>query len=157
MNDAMVVGGLFVVLGIALLTGVGWLYAQARESVSWPSTSGRIVSADREASTGRGQGTTSYRLVLSYEYSVAAQRFAGHRVSFGDLFFTWTRSSSEAERRRQRYPPGGEVTVWYDAKRPERCTLVNGLGDAPFYPAISVALILAAAGVAAMLGLIRVG
>ena len=157
MNDAMVVGGLFVVLGIALLTGVGWLYAQARESVSWPSTSGRIVSADRETSTGRGQGTTSYRLVLTYEYSVAGRRLSGHRVSFGDLLWTWSRSSSEVERRRQRYPPGGEVTVWYDAKRPERCTLVNGLGDAPFHPTLLVGLILAAAGVAAMLGLIRVG
>jgi hypothetical protein len=49
------------------------------------------------------------------------------------------------------------VTVWYDERRPERCTLVKGLGDAPFYPTLLVGLILAATGVAAMLGLIRVG
>jgi hypothetical protein len=92
MNDAMVVGGLFVVLGMALLAGVGRLCLAARQSASWPSTSGRIVSSDREASTGR----------------------------------------------RKRYPPGGDVTVWYDPRRPERCTLVKAFGDAPFYPTLSV-------------------
>ena len=157
MNDAMIVGGLFVVMGTALLTGVGWLYVTARQSLTWSSTNGRVVSSDRDRSTGRGQGTTSYRLVLTYEYSVGERRLTGHRVGFGDLLWTWTRSSAQVESRRKQYPPGAEVTVWYDARRPERCTLLKGVGDGPFYPTLLTALILIAAGVAAMLGLIRVG
>jgi hypothetical protein len=63
----------------------------------------------------------------------------------------------EVENRRSRYPPGGDVIVGYDPRQPARSTLLKGVDDAPFYPTLSVALILAAAGVAAMLGLIRVG
>ena len=45
----------------------------------------------------------------------------------------------------------------YDAALTSRCTLAKGAGDAPPFPTLAIALILAAAGVAAMLGLIRVG
>src|SRR5262252_4687530 len=97
MTDATIVGGLFVVVGCALLVGVAWLYLQAQASLSWVSTSGEVVSAERDTD-GRPAANSS-RIIVTYSYRVGQRTFQGHRVTFGDVIWNWQSRSNTASSR----------------------------------------------------------
>jgi hypothetical protein len=157
MTVTAIMGGLFLALGIGLLTGVAWLFMLARASSSWPPAPGRVVSSKVEVSYGTRQSTrTSYRLALRYEYEVDGRTLTGQRVAFGDTFWASTRSRDDAERMQRVYPEGKEVTVFHDPVHVGRCTLDRSFNGRRYYQLFAVAVGLVVAGIAIFTGHIHV-
>jgi Protein of unknown function (DUF3592) len=98
----------------------------------------------------------SYRLQVTYEYDVAGRRFAGHRVSFGDILWTRSRSKEDVKRRSAAYPPRSKVTVFYDGRHPHCSTLHTSIDEFRFYSTLAVATLFIFGGIAAMLGWVQV-
>lgn len=156
-TNAAVVGWLLAGVGACLLVAVGWLLLQARRSVAWPSTTGRVVEAKREetASGSRDHGGR-WRLALTYEYTVNGQRHEGHRVAFGDRIFPGRSRQAEVDELVARYPRGQEVTVHYDPRDPSRCALQTGTASNPYHMLLVVAGLLFVGGIAVVQGWVHV-
>src|SRR5207247_10772630 len=110
-------------LGAVLCVYSAWLLWLCRRSRAWLSTTGTIIETNVERSQGVG-GTASqnFHLRLLYEYQADGQTLEGRRVSFDDSFQGWFRREFMNVLAGQ-YPPGREVTVYYDPRKPSRCTL----------------------------------
>jgi hypothetical protein len=155
MNEATFFGWLFIAVGAVLLVGVAALLAFARTSTGWLSAPGRVVASGRAASQGIVSHDTDRRLSLLYEYEVGGRKLQGTRIRFGDAIWAAT-ARSTVRRLLLQYPPGREVTVFYDPLHPERCTLDRKLDDLPFYPTMAVAAILLLGGLSVLLGWVKV-
>jgi Protein of unknown function (DUF3592) len=156
-TDAVAVGGLFVGVGAALLAGVAWLLALAHASDGWPSVSGRVTESKCTGAWGTSSsGSRLFSLRLSYEYEVDGRRFEGHRVAFGDMLWSATKSKQSVDALCKLYHPGRTVTVFHDPRQPGRCTLTRGVGQLPFYQTLGVGVLILLGGVGAMLGWIQV-
>lgn len=157
MTSTTLIGALFLVLGSALFVGTAWLFTLARRSRQWASTQGLIISSKVDSTFDTtGSNRMSHRLILTYRYTVDGRSLTGHRVQFGDSFWSSTRSRDLAERLGRKYPEGQEVAVYYDPARPERCTLTRNVEPKPYYSLFAIALGLMTAGLAVLAGLIRV-
>lgn len=157
MTTTTIIGTLFLLLGAALFLGVAWLFVLARGSLHWAATQGLVTSSKVDSTfESTGSYRKSHRLVLTYQYTVDGTTLTGHRIQFGDAFWSSTRSPEMAERLRRKYSGGQEVTVHYDPARPGRCTLIRNVEPKPYYLLFAVALGLVAAGVAVLAGMIRV-
>ena len=156
MNDASVVGWLLVICGGGLFIGTAWLLMLARSSTGWPCVPGRIVSSERETSAGGARDHATHSLRVTYRYDVGGRSLQGHRFTFGDLIWMATRNKDRIDDLVKRFPPGREVSVYYDPNHPQRCTLVPGTEGLPISTTLVVALLIALAGIAALLGWIKV-
>jgi hypothetical protein len=157
MTGTEIVGTLLVVLGGALLLGVGRLYGIARSSVGWTSVEGRIVTSKIDSTwDSRGAHGRSYRVLVTYDYEVAGQRFTGRRIAFGDSFLVWSRSSDRMREVQAAYQPDQTVTVWYAPARPARCALSRELPEARFRAVLGVAAVILVVGVAVLTGHVQV-
>jgi hypothetical protein len=85
---------------------------QSREALSWPTTSGRVVSSVVHESQGT-DGASDFYFDVTYEYQVAERHLSGSSL-LGPFF------ESDAEEWVQAYPPGSWVRVYYDPKTPKR-------------------------------------
>ncbi len=129
---------IFGVIAIVLLGWGIWLtrggirgVADARASLNWPSTIGKIVSTtvveERPVGTSTGSGTrrTDYRPVVQYSYSVNGQNYsAGHR-RFNDDLIAYG-STEKAEAAIEKYRVGQTVQVYYDPANPRNAVLEPG-------------------------------
>lgn len=122
MDTNTLVPSLIVALGV-LGGGYAW-YSRSRalESRNWPTTSGRIVSAELEQHSASGGAT--FRAHVTYTYEVAGKAYSGSRAAFGDRVSTSSRGI--AERRVAAYTRGSLVTVYYDPAAPEKSVLQAG-------------------------------
>jgi hypothetical protein len=119
--------------GLALLTAAAfalvlWKIGKLRRAVAaaktWPSTRGRIVEGsirERSIPLPRGGRAVEYHAIVVYDYAVAGR---GYRSSYfnvdGPQVFSFRR---RAEEHLKKWPPGTEVTVYYDPARPDRAAL----------------------------------
>ena len=84
-------------------------------------TSGVVEERDSD-------GHRLYQAKVAYRYAVDGQEIVGHRAFFGDSGQTsW---SVFVRRIVDRYPPGSDVTVYYDPSRPEEAVIVRGVSGA---------------------------
>ena len=130
------VTALFCVPGLYFL-GVGILEVRsARESASWPSVQGRVVSAkvtrqvssgtkssgaDRTGSRSGSRSSVSFHAKVVYEYTVGGMGYSNDKIAFqagGDR--------EEAERLVAKYPAKGPVTVYYRPGDPQKSVLEPG-------------------------------
>jgi Protein of unknown function (DUF3592) len=143
------VGVLFIVLGTAMVIGVGPQYLIARGSVSWSQTQGRIVSpqpADDVPPVDQN--------LVRYEYEVNGRTLTGRRMAFGDNGWGWVWTP-----RREPslgYKPDQAVTVYYDPGHPERCTLSRVVPHWWFTQVFVGAGVLILAGIGVLTGHIAV-
>ncbi len=139
--QALVPALLFGVAALVLFGVAAWLlvpgvreFRQARASVGWPSTPGKIVSAsvvyiapidsavDTEMDSRR---RPSYRPVIEYAYNVNGKSYrANHRV-FGDESISYA-SQNKAQAMIADYSPERAVQVYYDPANPEAAVLLPG-------------------------------
>jgi len=160
MTTAAVVGPLLIVIGAALIIGVGVLYLVARGSTRWSQTEGRIVSASL---LGKGGTTTetgtvtqrNYRVIVQYAYEVDGRALTGDRIQFGDSLFGWNIASSLSPYQLS-YKAGQVVAVYYDPAHPERCTLSRVVPDWWFRQLLVAALIFVVVGVGVLTGHVAV-
>ncbi|HSJ10090.1 MAG TPA: DUF3592 domain-containing protein [Longimicrobiales bacterium] len=121
-----------------------WL---ARRSRDWPSTVGRVLGSEVEYDSHDLQRTHGFHRV-TYEYEVDGRTLRGRRVRFGG----WLNASPrDAGLTVIRYRPGTPVSVRYDPRRPQLCTLERRMSRlVPWFLAIGLFMTLAIFG--ALLG-----
>ncbi len=135
--QAIVPAFLFGFIALILFGIAAWLLVpgvrelrQALASRSWPSTPGKIVSADvvdvAPVNTDMdSRHRESYRPVIEYAYEVNGKSYrANHRV-FGDESISYG-SQSKAEAIIADYPPEQVVQVYYDPANPATAALLPG-------------------------------
>ena len=102
----------------AMLTGIGlWGVVRAAPSSSWPGTTG-VIERSRVESVGR-HGPDEPDVL--YAYTIEGRRYSGSRIGYA-MFLT----DGGTRRLVSRYARGQEVTVYYDARRPDRAVLQPG-------------------------------
>ena len=124
----LLVGAFSIYLGVA-----NTLRAQA--SASWPSVEGAVIrtTIDRESSrtgTSGSSTSTTWRPVVTYEYSVGATKHEGQRISYGEYA---TSERSDAEAVVGKYPAGTRVQVHYRPDDPRQAVLEPGAVGIPWF------------------------
>ena len=114
-------GGLFLLLPILLYVHGTLQTWAARE---WSVAQGRIAAARVESSTSTdsdGDTTTSYDVVVSYDYAVGGRRYRNDRLWLNDHALFSEPEDAEAELRS--YPVGGPIEVTYNPDNPQDSTI----------------------------------
>ena len=155
MTTTVVVGWFLIVLGVALLTGVGALYLMARGSGKWSQTQGRILTASFAHTVHDGTVGRNYRVLVTYEYTVDGRALQGTRIQFGDSLFGWNFASS-LRPVHLGFKPDQPVTVYYDPAHPGRCTLSRVIPQWWFQQLLFAAVIILLFGIGALTGHVTV-
>ncbi|MCR9294298.1 MAG: DUF3592 domain-containing protein [bacterium] len=121
---------LFVAVGLAVMA-VGVRHAvQARKTLEWPTTSGRVLQAGVRSEQiksrddqRRERRSTYYYADVEYEYEVEGKRYVGTRITFSE---GQSGSAADAQATVGRYPTGTQVKVAYDPDAPEQSVLEPG-------------------------------
>ncbi len=138
MRPRVVVGGLAVLSGLALMLGtVAWNYRDV-STLFWPTTTGRI-----EQPNDMWERPARIRFDLMCTYTVDGVRYSTNRIKLDSDFYPGTRFYIEDS---DRYPVGRTVRVWYDPDHPHIGILEPGynVGSNRFF---QVGLIAAVVGV----------
>ena len=100
-------------------------YLTARESTTWPTTTGEVVYSGVKKQEGSGESDSiSYGPAVSFDYEVRGQTYRSHQISSSG--FISNADQSRAERKANEYPVGSQVTVYYDPDDPEFGVLEPG-------------------------------
>ncbi len=124
------VGAASLLLLVAVLAASIPKYFGSAASLDWPSTTATIVEAALERRDARGR--VEVRPRLRYTYEVGGQTYRGRQVQYGMVRVT---DEALVEELRVAYPPGAQVPVRYDPRRPSRSVLRPGLFGEPDYGA----------------------
>jgi len=138
---------------VLLLLGVGFsvwgwgLIANARLSLSWPTTTGTVVHSEVTSHDSRSDGKTTrmYSADVHYRYTVNGGQYSSDRVTLGD---SSTSSAGGKQEIVGRYPAGARVMVYYDPDYPQSALLEAGPVFITYLP-FAFGLLAIAAGVAA--------
>jgi hypothetical protein len=126
--EAILLGGIFLALGIGI-SFWGWNILQnAKASASWPTTQGNVTSSDVSYSSN-AEGGESYSPEVIYRYTANNQQYENHTIKFGENSYS---SSRKAENIASGYPVGKEVTVYYDPEDPARSVLEPGVSGGSY-------------------------
>ncbi|MEI2611155.1 MAG: DUF3592 domain-containing protein [Candidatus Promineifilaceae bacterium] len=110
----------FGAVGLGLFIGGALSFRAALSTQSWPTTEGRITSA--QIYEDSDEDGTSYGLNVSYNYTVNDQRYTGTRIELTD----YSSSRNYAEGLAEKYPVEAVVTVHYDPADPTKSVLETG-------------------------------
>jgi hypothetical protein len=113
-------GGGFMCAAFIMLFFVGILSIKTLLAMRWPATEGVIV-AGHIASSHSSEGGTSYRPVIVYQYQVGERTYQNDLLAFGAK--NYSGSYGGAQRKIQKYPPGGRVQVYYNPGKPQKSVL----------------------------------
>lgn len=107
---------------LALLFALGYT-AMIFQATRWPTTQGRIVSSGVQQYEVTDEGTTStqYKVSVVYSYEVRGRKFTSDRLRMGVVI--GASFPGHAKRTARYYPVGGEVTVYYNPKKPSDAVL----------------------------------
>lgn len=120
-------GGLFSVIGLAIIIQQKMLKKKARASQSWPTVDGTIRKSQVTHKAGYNQGST-FRADVAYEYKVKARRYKGKNVCLS--YDVGTGDRGRAEQRCAQYPVGRTISVYYNPDNPADACLERRV-DAP--------------------------
>jgi len=126
-------GGIFVlallVLGIYLVVFSLRSKKKAEESQNWPNTPGTVTLAEVKRSVNRDEdGNESYDYFpkVGYTYQVGGETLTGNRLSFGGILAQ--KNPASVQKILERYPVGGQVTVYFDPNKPSEAVLERQAG-----------------------------
>lgn len=145
MTIMLIVGSVFVLLGLHLLRWSRRQRKVAASAVRWPVVLGHVVES--HVSYARPKTDDSDLLVFLYRYEVDGVAHASRRI---DLFSPeYATGLDSAERVVKTYPHGSQVRVYYDPSNPsvsviepENCTAYRGYRNMGILIAYAGALIL---------------
>ena len=123
--------GIALLIGLSGLVYAGWNFKQDRASLSWPETTGKIISSEIDSNTrrtapkpnGTKRNVTDYEVSVYYAYDIAGQAYESRSLRYGSSDFE---TRSEANKIRRRFMPGKKVAVYYDPKKPASAVLLRG-------------------------------
>ncbi len=159
---ALLCGGVFVLalvaLGVFLIVYSMRSRKKAEASQSWPSTVGRITAAEVKQSVSRDDDDRehyAYYPSVEYEYQVAGQTYTGKRIAFGGTVAT--SNPNQAAAQLDRYPVGGEVTVYYNPEKPSEAVLERKAGGFAWGLAVGIVCLVLGACIACplLIGVVR--
>lgn len=144
-SGGMVFGIIFLLIGLAIIyfgiTGV----LSGNASKNWPTTPGTMIVSNFTStySCDNNNGCqTYYNLVLEYSYSVSGKSYMGNMLSLSSSSST---SYNYVYGIINQYPPGANVTVYYNPSNPSQAVLQTGTGSGT-YILLVLGLIFAAVG-----------
>ena len=118
--------GVSAILG---LIGFGFYHSgirhleQAKASVAWPTSPGKVLSSSVVEGLRDDDGVTYYAKVV-YEFNVNNTTYSGKRIAYGD---GGTSDPSHAQKIVNQYPQDKNVTVHYMPSNPKECLLEVGV------------------------------
>ena len=118
----------FLFLLLLLAIGIGVTLHGIRglktslEAQSWPTTTARVIDTDVSYQRGTSSSTGAYYPRVRYQYVVNGRTYTGDRIWTTNMGSTrgWARSIIDE------FPPGSEVTVYYDPADPANALLKPG-------------------------------
>ena len=126
-----------------MLFGVAWsgifglAHAQvkhkAKVAAAWPSVSGQAVATEivvDDSSSLGNDGTTWYKPVVNYAYTVEGVPYQGTRIRFGNRNYA---SQKKAEAALAPYRIGSAVAVKYNPDDPHDAVLETGKPNAIYF------------------------
>lgn len=99
-------------------------YFHEMGSQNWPSTEGVIMETNLVHAYG-ARGMDGYLPGLEYQYKVGVHAYVGTRIDFHTQDHLYTQSYAESWL--QKYPPGRNVTVYYDPTDASNSILESGI------------------------------
>jgi hypothetical protein len=117
---------IFSLSGLVLCIMALYYFRQARESKSWPSTPGIIISSGvrREAHVSDHQ-ETRFKAEIRYSYTIGQDKYTSNRIRI--LPNMPAASSVLASKSIATYPMDSPVTVYYNPDRPTQAVLEPGV------------------------------
>ena len=117
-------GVFFFVLGVFFLFAGLRAVSMRRASRSWPSASGQVTGSEIQVKTFHfltrmGGTSTEYRPQIHYAYNVDGIPYQGAQITYGSIDV----SQPAAQAMLDKYPPGAEVAVYYNPKKPGEAVL----------------------------------
>lgn len=119
----------FIIAG-AIMLWYGWREARwAKESPSWPTSTGRIEHS-RADSRSDADGRIYHFADVRYSYSAGSEPMTGERVAFG---MALSQRHYHACATAKKYPVGRTVTVYYNPNDPRISCLEPGDAGSLWY------------------------
>ncbi|MBN2790385.1 MAG: DUF3592 domain-containing protein [Candidatus Delongbacteria bacterium] len=118
----------------------------AKESLDWPSTTGKIILSEirhKSSRSGKGNRTSSYHADIKYTYTIGTMLLTGDRVSYGDYGSSDRGHASSIVRR---YPVAKKVRVYYMKDQPAEAVLEPGITGSTWIQPV-IGLVFAVVGV----------
>lgn len=117
--------GIFILFGsITMIEGIEEIKL-ARKSVSWPTTTGIIISSGIKSSSG-SDGVTTYRPSVKFSYQVNGIKFTGNKIFFGDGKI-YSSNHNYAKKVVKQYVKQTIVQVSYNSEKPKQSVLETGV------------------------------
>lgn len=139
-------------VGVALVAAGLRLSRLGRETRQYTRTQGRIVESRVEELPGPSEeGGPRFRAVVRYAFEARGRTYASEQLSVDASPVSSSPDPAEARQTVERHPAGSTVEVWFDPADPRRSVLVRGAARAPAIVAVTIGLLLAAAGGIALL------
>ncbi|HUL02208.1 MAG TPA: DUF3592 domain-containing protein [Gemmatimonadales bacterium] len=133
-------------LGIFVAVGLGLFGLEVYRVATWREVSARVLSVGiREV---RGDDGSTYAPVVQYQYATGGEWYVSDRV----LPINMSSSHQWAERMRDRFRPGDQVTAYVNPDKPSSAYLVREVSPMPL---LFVALPLAVVGLLALIVRVR--
>ena len=117
----------FFVAGVVMLVWALLNYLEARESSSWPSVQGRVLSKQVKSSTFRdnnGRTSDSYRPQIEYTYVVDGKTYQGSTLRIPSRPYGRSNKAQEAIAEFSLKKP---CTVYFDPEDPNKSVLQPGV------------------------------
>lgn len=119
------------IIGVAFIFGSWTIYTnfsvpmvkEAKDSESWPTTSGIITHSEIQQS--ESDGTTMYSSEINYDFTIDDKSYSGDRITLSSGSSS-TSSIREVKKELQAYPIGANVKVYYDPVLPNNAVLKPG-------------------------------
>jgi hypothetical protein len=120
------IGLVFTAVGGGITYFKAWPdYQAAKESVSWPQANGIILSS--KVITSRGtKNKTNYSADISYSFKVKGEQYQSSQIYIGSEG-TYSSSSKDAYKYKNKYPKGTTVNVYYSPKEEANSILEPGV------------------------------
>ena len=113
--------GIFGGLGLFIKQRGKQTAAKNTESLSWPSTPGKILKSRVQVSGGEYTTVAPY---IEYQYQVGAVEYTCSRIRAGD-HFSGSYSSHESYDLVDQFPVDKEVDVYYNPRNPKEAAIVR--------------------------------
>lgn len=118
----------FVGFGLFILGGGIMEVISAHQSPSWPTTAGKIETANVHIVTEKKN--SSYKAAVEYSYEVNGQQYHASQIRIGRMD---SHNIAEAEAQIAKYKEQPSVTVFYRADDPSFAVLEPGIHGVTWY------------------------
>jgi hypothetical protein len=147
MDSSIVIGVIFVIIGLVLLLmGIAQV-KKAKAAATWPVIPGVVLSSGLQEKRHRNAKThrvsVTYEPQIQYQYALMGQNYTGSAISFGSTSYDY----NTASRKLALYPQGAPVQVHYDPIDPSKAVLEPKASDGVVLVVLGIVFMLVGAAI----------